>query len=185
MGKLKNEDLTARIYADTSHARKELLSLDQSIKDAKGKLKEMQKQLAKDAAQIIAEIETDAVKKAQGQENKRYAEEQEKYQDNATMLEWIEKRHQAAMAKIRVDGENAWLKRQQEQHELERKRIENSYTEQIVAAKTVGEEAMLKREMAVACAISGWRRCSRAWLSRAGHPAASSLTMQRPMQVAA
>ncbi len=107
-------------------------------------------QLAKEKAQILAEIETDAAKKARAQEDARYAEEQKKYQGNAEMLELIEKKHQQNLAKIHIDAENAWLKKQQEQHELERKQIEKNYAEQIAAAKTVGAEAMLKREMAAA-----------------------------------
>lgn len=46
MARLKNEDLTARVFADTSPARKEIVALDSDIKKAKGDLVEMQKQLA-------------------------------------------------------------------------------------------------------------------------------------------
>lgn len=150
---LEIASLTARL-ALRKESGADRLQLEQQLLDKVHQQQEnarkREEQLAKDAAQIIADIETDAVKKAEAQENKRYSEEQEKYQDNASMLEWIEKRHQVAMAKIKTDAENAWLKKQQEQHELERKRIEDDYAKQIAAAKTAGAEAMLKREMAAA-----------------------------------
>lgn len=137
---LRNESGTDRIQLEQQLLEK----VHQQQENAKKK----EEQLAKDVAQIIADIETDAIKKAEAQENARFAEQQEKYKDNATMLEWIEKVHQQKMAKIRVDAENIYLKKKQEDHDLERKRIEDRYAQEIAAAKTSGAVAMLKREMA-------------------------------------
>lgn len=108
--------------------------------------------LEKEKNQISLELETDAAKKALAQEEARYAEEQAKYKGNAEMLELIEKRHQQALAKIRIDAENAEMKRLQEQHDLQRKQLEDDYQKQISAAKTGGEKAMLQREMAASLA---------------------------------
>lgn len=150
---LEISTLTARL-ALRKESGTDRLQLEQQLLDKTHQQQEnarkKEEQLAKEKAQVLAEIETDAAKKARAQEDARYAEEQKKYQGNAEMLELIEKKHQQNLAKIRIDAENAWLKKQQEQHELERKQIEKNYAEQIAAAKTVGAEAMLKREMAAA-----------------------------------
>lgn len=130
----------ARIKIETELQEKILRQRQEERKNAAA--------LEKEKNQISLELETDAAKKAIAQEEARYAEEQEKYKDNAEMLELIEKRHQQALAKIRIDAENAELKRLQEQHDLQRKLIENDFQKQISEAKTGGAKAMLQREMA-------------------------------------
>lgn len=161
---LEISSLTARLAlrkesgTDRLQLEQQLLEkVHQQQENAKKKeenAKKKEEQLAKEKAQILAEIETDAVKKAEAQEDARFAEEQKKYKDNADMLELIEKKHQQNLAKIKIDAENTYLKKKQEEHDLERKRIENEYVEKIAAAKTAGAEMMLKREMAAALSAS-------------------------------
>ncbi len=150
---LEISTLTARL-ALRKESGTDRLQLEQQLLDKTHQRQEnarkKEEQLAKEKAQILAEIETDAAKKARAQEDTRYADEQKKYQGNAEMLELIEKKHQQNLAKIRVDAENAYFKKRQDQHELDRKQIEKEYAEKIAAAKTAGAEAMLKREMAAA-----------------------------------
>ena len=147
--------LTARI-ALRKESGADRLQLEQQLLDKTHQQQEnarkKEEQLAKEKAQVLADIETDAAKKARAQEDVRYAEEQKKYQGNAEMLELIEKKHRQNLAKIRIEAENTWLKKQQEQHDLERKQLENEYTRKIAEAQTAGEESMLKREMSAALA---------------------------------
>lgn len=147
--------LTARLAADeeSGAARAKLeIELQEKILRQRQEEQKNAAALEKEKNQISLELETDAAKKAIAQEDARYAEEQKKYKGNADMLELIEKRHQQALAKIRIDAENAELKRLQEQHDLQRKLLENDFIVQISKAKTGGAKAMLQREMAASLA---------------------------------
>ena len=105
-------------------------------------------QLAKEKAQILAEIETDAAKKARAQEDARYAEEQKKYQGNAEMLELIEKKHRQNLSKIELDAQNQAMSRMQRAHEIERAELENHWLDRIAQAKKgSAEEKELRRQM--------------------------------------
>lgn len=107
-----------------------------------------EEQLAKEKAQILADIETDAVRKARAQEGARYAEERKKYQGDAEMLELIEKRHQQNLSKIEMDAQNQAMSRMQRAHEIERAELENHWLDRIARVKKgSAEEKDLRRQM--------------------------------------
>lgn len=69
------------------------------VKEAEKKAKEEERK-AKESAVLIDEVNKDKV----AAENRRYQEEQKKFQGNAKALEAVEKMHQANLRKIMLDG---------------------------------------------------------------------------------
>ncbi|MBQ9660696.1 MAG: phage tail tape measure protein [Bacteroidales bacterium] len=143
--------LTARL-ALRRESGADRLQLEQQLLDKTHQQQEnarkKEEQLAKEKAQVLAEIETDAAKKARAQEDARYAEEQKKYQDNAEMLELIEKKHRQNLSKIELDAQNQAMSRMQRAHEIERAELENHWLDRIAQAKKgSAEEKELRRQM--------------------------------------
>lgn len=111
-----------------------------------------EQQLMKDGQSIIfdaAIASKTAAEKALANEEKSYASEKEKFKGHKDVLEAIERKHQAAIAKIRAQAEDESLQKMQAAHDLEKQQIENRWTERIAAAKKgSGEELSLQKEMA-------------------------------------
>lgn len=143
--------LTARL-ALRRESGADRLQLEQQLLDKthqqQDNVRKKEEQLAKEKAQILAEIETDAAKKARAQEDARYAEERKKYQGNAEMLELIEKRHQQNLSKIELDAQNQAMSRMQRAHEIERAELENHWLDRIARVKKgSAEEKELRKQM--------------------------------------
>lgn len=143
--------LTARL-ALRKESGTDRLQLEQQLLDKTHQQQEnarkKEEQLAKEKAQVLAEIETDAAKKARAQEDARYAEEQKKYQGNAEMLELIEKKHRQNLSKIELDAQNQAMSRMQRAHEIERAELENHWLDRIAQVKKgSAEEKELRRQM--------------------------------------
>ena len=117
-----------------------------------------QKKKEEELAKIISEANAAAMTGAQKQledENRRYGEEKKKYQGQKDVLEAIEKRHQAAIRKIKASAENEAIQDLQNQHAIEKQELENQWAARIaLARKGSQEERALQKEAAAAIAKS-------------------------------
>lgn len=143
--------LTARL-ALRKESGADRLQLEQQLLDKtrqqQENAKKKEEQLAKEKAQILADIETDAIVKARAQEETRYAEEQKRYQGNTEMLELIEKKHQQNLSKIELDAQNQAMSRMQRAHEIERAELENHWLDRIAKVKKGSfDEQELRKQM--------------------------------------
>lgn len=152
---LEVASLTARLAAGKEKGA-ERLKLENELlekiakhqEDAQKAAAKKEEQMAKDKAQLLADIETDAVKKARIQEDARYAEERKKYEGNAEMLELIDKKHLMNLAKIETDTQNQKMSAMQRAHELERAERENYWLDRIAQVKKgSAEEKELRKQM--------------------------------------
>lgn len=158
--------LTARLAArkDSGAARSKIEGdLQEKIKkhsdDALKRQQENEKkagELAKEGAAVIAAAETDKTKAALAAEETRYAAELKKFKDTkvlyenqAAVLEAIEKKHQNNLMKIRMDAEAKEMAKLKTAHDLNRLEIKNEY-EQKMSALPVGpskEKSSMQRSM--------------------------------------
>ena len=152
---LEVASLTARLAAgkekgaDRLKLENELLEkIAKHQEDAQKDAAKKEEQLAKDKAQLLADMETDAIMKARIQEDARYAEERKKYEGNAEMLELIDKKHLLNLAKIETDAQNQKMSAMQRAHELERAERENYWLDRIAHVKKgSAEEKELRKQM--------------------------------------
>ena len=152
---LEVASLTARLAAgkekgaDRLKLENELLEkIAKHREDTQKAAAKKEEQLAKDKAQLLADMETDAIKKARIQEDARYAEERKKYEGNAEMLELIDKKHLLNLAKIETDAQNQKMSAMQRAHELERAERENYWLDRIAQVKKgSAEERELRKQM--------------------------------------
>lgn len=127
--------------------------------DALKKRQEYEKkaaELAKEGTAIINEAETDKTKAAMDGEEVRYQAELKKfketqvlYENQAAVLEAIEKKHQNNLMKIRMDAEAKEMAKLKTAHDLNRLEIKNEY-EQKMSALPVGpskEKSSMQRSM--------------------------------------
>lgn len=127
--------------------------------DALKKRQEYEKKaadLAKEGTAIINEVETDKTKAAMDGEEVRYQAELKKfketqvlYENQAAVLEAIEKKHQNNLMKIRMDAEAKEMAKLKTAHDLNRLEIKNEY-EQKMSALPVGpskEKSSMQRSM--------------------------------------
>lgn len=113
-------------------------------------------ELTKEGAAIITEVETDKTKAAMDGEEVRYQAELKKfretqvlYENQAAVLEAIEKKHQNNLMKIRMDAEAKEMAKLKTAHDLNRLEIKNEY-EQKMSALPVGpskEKSSMQRSM--------------------------------------
>lgn len=96
-------------------------------------------ELAKEGAAVIAAAETDKTKAALAAEETRYAAELKKFKDTkvlyenqAAVLEAIEKKHQTNLMKIRMEAEAKEMERQKNEHEIQKQKIQNDYSGQML-----------------------------------------------------
>lgn len=152
---LEVASLTARLAAgkekgaDRLKLENELLEkMAKQREDTQKAAAKKEEQLDKDKAQLLADLETDAVKKARIQEEARYAEERKKYEGNAEMLELIDKKHLLNLEKIETDAQNQKMSAMQSAHELERAERENYWLNRIAQVKKgSAEEKELRKQM--------------------------------------
>lgn len=97
--------------------------------------------LAKEGTAIINEVETDKTKAAMDGEEVRYQAELKKfketqvlYENQAAVLEAIEKKHQNKLLKIKEDASNRELSQLETVHNLKRQEILRAYSEDEVTA---------------------------------------------------
>lgn len=127
--------------------------------DALKKRQEYEKKaadLAKEGTAIINEAETDKTRAAMDGEEVRYQAELKKfketqvlYENQAAVLEAIEKKHQNNLMKIRMDAEAKEMAKLKTAHDLNRLEIKNEY-EQKMSALPVGpskEKSSMQRLM--------------------------------------
>jgi TP901 family phage tail tape measure protein len=127
--------------------------------DALKKRQEYEKKaadLAKEGTAIINEAETDKTRAAMDGEEARYQAELKKFRDTkvlyenqAAVLEAIEKKHQNNLMKIRMDAEAKEMAKLKTAHDLNRLEIKNEY-EQKMSALPVGpskEKSSMQRSM--------------------------------------
>lgn len=93
-------------------------------------------ELVKDGAAVIAAAETDKTKAALAAEETRYAAELKKFKDTkvqyenqAAVLEAIEKKHQNALLKIKEEASNRELSILENEHNVKRQEILRKYAE--------------------------------------------------------
>ena len=138
--------LTARLAAhkekgaDRAKIENELQEkIKKHTEDALKKQQENEKkaaELTKEGAAIINEVETDKTKAAMAGEETRYQAELKKfketqvlYENQAAVLEAIEKKHQNKLLKIKEDASNRELALLEAQHNTERQKILQAYSE--------------------------------------------------------
>ena len=158
--------LTARLAArkDSGAARSKIEGdLQEKIKkhseDALKKRQENEKKaadLAKEGTAIINEVETDKTKAAMDGEEVRYQAELKKfketqvlYENQAAVLEAIERKHQNNLMKIRMDAEAKEMAKLKSEHEVKKLKIQNDYSGQMLDLP-VGpsvEKSSLQRSM--------------------------------------
>ena len=158
--------LTARLAAHkekgTERAKIENELQDKIKKHSEDALKKQQENekkaadLTKEGAAIITEVETDKTKAAMDGEEVRYQAELKKfketqvlYENQAAVLEAIEKKHQNNLMKIRMDAEAKEMAKLKTAHDLNRLEIKNEY-EQKMSALPVGpskEKSSMQRSM--------------------------------------
>lgn len=127
--------------------------------DALKKRQEYEKKaadLAKEGTAIINEAETDKTRAAMDGEEARYQAELKKFRDTkvlyenqAAVLEAIEKKHQNNLMKIRMDAEAKEMAKLKTAHDLNRLEIKNEY-EQKMSALPIGpskEKSSMQRSM--------------------------------------
>ncbi len=158
--------LTARLAAHkekgAERAKIENELQDKIKKHSEDALKKQQEnekkaaELTKEGAAIITEVETDKTKAAMDGEEVRYQAELKKfketqvlYENQAAVLEAIEKKHQNNLMKIRMDAEAKEMAKLKTAHDIERLEIKNEY-EQKMSALPVGpstERSSMQRSM--------------------------------------
>lgn len=158
--------LTARLAAhkdkgaDRAKIENELQEkIKKHSEDALKKRQEYEKkaaELTKEGAAIITEVETDTTKAAMDGEEVRYQAELKKfketqvlYENQAAVLEAIEKKHQNNLMKIRMDAEAKEMARLKSEHEVKKLKIQNDYSGQMLNLP-VGpsvEKSSLQRSM--------------------------------------
>lgn len=158
--------LTARLAAHkekgAERAKIENELQDKIKKHSEDALKKQQEnekkaaELTKEGAAIITEVETDKTKAAMDGEEVRYQAELKKfretqvlYENQAAVLEAIEKKHQNNLMKIRMDAEAKEMAKLKTAHDLNRLEIKNEY-EQKMSALPVGpskEKSSMQRSM--------------------------------------
>ena len=158
--------LTARLAAhkekgaDRAKIENELQEkIKKHSEDALKKRQEYEKKaadLAKEGTAIINEAETDKTRAAMDGEEVRYQAELKKfketqvlYENQAAVLEAIEKKHQNNLMKIRMDAEAKEMAKLKTAHDLNRLEIKNEY-EQKMSALPVGpskEKSSMQRSM--------------------------------------
>ena len=138
--------LTARLAAhkdkgaDRAKIENELQEkIKKHSEDALKKRQEYEKKaadLAKEGTAIINEVETDKTKAAMDGEEVRYQAELKKfketqvlYENQAAVLEAIEKKHQNKLLKIKEDASNRELALLEAKHNTERQKILQAYSE--------------------------------------------------------
>lgn len=138
--------LTARLAAhkdkgaDRAKIENELQEkIKKHSEDALKKQQENEKkaaELTKEGAAIITEVETDKTKAAMDGEEVRYQAELKKfketqvlYENQAAVLEAIEKKHQNKLLKIKEDASNRELALLEAKHNTERQKILQAYSE--------------------------------------------------------
>ena len=158
--------LTARLAAhkdkgaDRAKIENELQEkIKKHSEDALKKRQEYEKKaadLAKEGTAIINEAETDKTRAAMAGEEARYQAELKKfketqvlYENQAAVLEAIEKKHQNNLMKIRMDAEAKEMARLKSEHEVKKLKIQNDYSGQMLNLP-VGpsvEKSSLQRSM--------------------------------------
>jgi TP901 family phage tail tape measure protein len=155
---LEVASLTARLAAhkEKGAARAKIeADLQDKIKkhtdDALKKQKENEKkaaELAKEGAAVIAAAETDKTKSALAAEETRYAAEVKKfketkvlYENQAAVLESIEKKHQNNLLKIKQESWDRELTRLETRHNVEKQHISSVYTGKISTVAPNSREA--------------------------------------------
>ena len=158
--------LTARLAAhkekgaDRAKIENELQEkIKKHSEDALKKQQENEKkaaELSKEGTAIINEVETDKTKAAMAGEEARYQAELKKfketqvlYENQAAVLEAIEKKHQNNLMKIRMDAEANEMARLKSEHEVKKLKIQNDYSGQMLdlpAGPSV-EKSSLQRSM--------------------------------------
>ncbi len=141
--------LTARLAAHkekgAERAKIENELQDKIKKHSEDALKKQQEnekkaaELTKEGAAIITEVETDKTKAAMDGEEVRYQAELKKfketqvlYENQAAVLEAIEKKHQNNLMKIRMDAEAKEMARLKSEHEVKKLKIQNDYSGQML-----------------------------------------------------
>lgn len=118
-----------------------------AIKKHKDEGLKKENEIAEAAKKIQDELD-DYVKTASqkklNEENRRYEKEKKLYENNASMLELIEKKHKKNEELIKIESYNESLKISEQAHSLSIKRIESEYQEKIAAHKrgSAGETAL-------------------------------------------
>ena len=163
---LEAATLTARLAAhkekgaDRAKIENELQEkIKKHSEDALKKQQENEKkaaELTKEGAAIISEVETDKTKAAMDGEETRYQAELKKfketqvlYENQAAVLEAIEKKHQNNLMKIGMDAEAKEMARLKSEHEVKKLKIQNDYSGQMLKLP-VGpsvEKSSLQRSM--------------------------------------
>ena len=158
--------LTARLAAnkdkgaDRAKIENELQEkIKKHSEDALKKRQENEKKaadLAKEGTAIINEVETDKTKAAMDGEEVRYQAELKKfketqvlYENQAAVLEAIERKHQNNLMKIRMDAEAKEMAKLKSEHEVKKLKIQNDYSGQMLDLP-VGpsvEKSSLQRSM--------------------------------------
>lgn len=158
--------LTARLAAhkdkgaDRAKIENELQEkIKKHSEDALKKRQEYEKKaadLAKEGTAIINEAETDKTRAAMDGEEARYQAELKKFKDTqvlyenqAAVLEAIERKHQNNLMKIRMDAEAKEMAKLKSEHEVKKLKIQNDYSGQMLDLP-VGpsvEKSSLQRSM--------------------------------------
>lgn len=158
--------LTARLAAnkdkgaDRAKIENELQEkIKKHSEDALKKRQENEKKaadLAKEGTAIINEVKTDKTKAAMDGEEVRYQAELKKfketqvlYENQAAVLEAIERKHQNNLMKIRMDAEAKEMAKLKSEHEVKKLKIQNDYSGQMLDLP-VGpsvEKSSLQRSM--------------------------------------
>lgn len=145
--------LTARLAAHkekgADRAKIENELQDKVKKHTEDALKQQQEnekkaaELTKEGTAIINEVETDKTKAAMAGEEARYQAELKKfketqvlYENQAAVLEAIEKKHQNNLMKIRMDAEAKEMARLKSEHEVKKLKIQNDYSGQMLDLPT-------------------------------------------------
>lgn len=152
--------LTARLAAhkdkgaDRAKIENELQEkIKKHSEDALKKRQEYEKkaaELTKEGAAIITEVETDKTKAAMDGEEVRYQAELKKFKDTqvlyenqAAVLEAIEKKHQNKLLKIKEDASNRELALLEAKHNVKLQEIQNDYSK-VVAEESPNSVGVMK-----------------------------------------
>lgn len=152
--------LTARLAAhkdkgaDRAKIENELQEkIKKHSEDALKKQQENEKkaaELTKEGAAIITEVETDKTKAAMDGEEVRYQAELKKfketqvlYENQAAVLEAIEKKHQNKLLKIKEDASNRELALLEAKHNVKLQEIQNDYSK-VVAEESPNSVGVMK-----------------------------------------
>lgn len=152
--------LTARLAAhkdkgaDRAKIENELQDkIKKHSEDALKKQQENEKkaaELTKEGAAIITEVETDKTKAAMDGEEVRYQAELKKFRDTkvlyenqAAVLEAIEKKHQNKLLKIKEDASNRELALLEAKHNVKLQEIQNDYSK-VVAEESPNSVGVMK-----------------------------------------